>query len=115
MFHHNIDYDFKSVGMKQTNPLCQKYVFHNFDLDEWTSVSMFLVLQYFCFEIDKMFIIEGNRLQIKIILNVTIWIFYDRDDDINQNNTLTQRVMSNKGYYCWDRIAKKKWVKVNYS
>ena len=34
LFHHNIDYDFKSVGMKQTNPLCQKYVFHNFDLDE---------------------------------------------------------------------------------
>ena len=83
--------------MKQTNPLCQKYVFHNFDLDEWTSVSMFLVLQCFCFEIDKMFF---DRLQIKIILNVTIWIFYDLDDDVNQNNTLTQWVVSNKGYYC---------------
>ena len=43
----------------------------------------------------------------EIIFHIIIWIFYDLDDHINQNNTLTQRVMSNKGYYCWDRIAKK--------
>ena len=52
LFHHNIDYDFKSVGMKQTNPLCQKYVFHNFDLDEWTCIWISLVLQNFCLKID---------------------------------------------------------------